>query len=93
MQNPENYFGYFGILTRAEAVVIVFYLIFGFMGYWKYGDEAMGSVLNNLPSDEMCVQCFSPFYNQANRYDNQVLSCLSAVCRNVSLSCFRLEYF
>lgn len=55
MLNPDHYLGYFGIFTRAQGLVILFYLILGFMGYWKYGDETLGSVLNNLPSEEMSV--------------------------------------
>lgn len=55
MINPDHYLGFNGILNRAFAAVVLFYMFFGLMGYWKYGDDTMGSVLSNIPNDETSV--------------------------------------
>lgn len=52
MAHPEKYIGWFGILDIAIVVVIISYVFFGVMGYWKYGDEIAGSVTLNLPIKE-----------------------------------------
>ncbi|XP_017840834.2 proton-coupled amino acid transporter-like protein CG1139 isoform X1 [Drosophila busckii] len=57
MLNPQNYLGTFGVLNRAMFIVIAFYALFGFFGYWRYGDLTASSVLNNLPKTEILPQC------------------------------------
>jgi len=36
-------------------VVITFYAIFGFFGYWRYGQDTASSILGNLPEKELLV--------------------------------------
>ncbi|XP_023033016.1 proton-coupled amino acid transporter-like protein CG1139 isoform X2 [Drosophila willistoni] len=57
MITPQNYLGPFGVLNRAMILVIIFYTLFGFMGYWRYGDNTASSILNNLPLNERLPQC------------------------------------
>ncbi|KAH8398835.1 hypothetical protein KR222_008359, partial [Zaprionus bogoriensis] len=56
MMTPDHYLGTCGVLNRAMCIVIVLYAIFGFIGYWKYGEETASSVISNLPSDEILPQ-------------------------------------
>ncbi|XP_023168140.2 proton-coupled amino acid transporter-like protein CG1139 [Drosophila hydei] len=53
MRKPENYLGTYGILNRAMFIVIVFYTVFGFLGYWKYGDDTATYILKNLPNETL----------------------------------------
>ncbi|KAI8121391.1 Proton-coupled amino acid transporter-like protein [Lucilia cuprina] len=38
------------------TVVLSLYIILGFFGYWKYGDDALGSVTLNIPQEEILAQ-------------------------------------
>jgi len=53
MAKPRHYLGWFGILDRAILLVIISYVTFGLMGYWRYGDETAGSISLNIPTDEV----------------------------------------
>ncbi|KAH8305124.1 hypothetical protein KR059_009370, partial [Drosophila kikkawai] len=56
MAKPETYLGWFGVLDLAIIVVLISYTLFGFFGYWRYGDELQGSISLNLPTDEIASQ-------------------------------------
>ncbi|KAH8296229.1 hypothetical protein KR054_003384, partial [Drosophila jambulina] len=56
MRTPADFLGTCGVLNRGMAVVIVFYAIFGLLGYWHYGQDTAQSVLHNLPIDEVPTQ-------------------------------------
>ncbi|XP_068141984.1 glutamate transporter polyphemus-like isoform X2 [Drosophila tropicalis] len=51
MATPEKYIGCFGILNIAATIVVFSNLLFGILGFWRYGDEIRGSVTLNLPTD------------------------------------------
>ncbi|KAH8378791.1 hypothetical protein KR009_001362, partial [Drosophila setifemur] len=56
MLHPEKYLGWFGILNIGVLVVLTSNIIFGIMGYWRFGSDVLGSVTLNLPSDEVVSQ-------------------------------------
>ncbi|XP_017020751.1 glutamate transporter polyphemus-like [Drosophila kikkawai] len=56
MAKPETYLGWFGVLDLAIIVVLISYTLFGFFGYWRYGDKLQGSISLNLPTDEIASQ-------------------------------------
>ncbi|XP_039488739.1 proton-coupled amino acid transporter-like protein CG1139 [Drosophila santomea] len=56
MRTPENLMGTCGILNQGMILVISFYAIFGFIGYWRYGQNTANSILQNLPQEEFLSQ-------------------------------------
>lgn len=53
MEHPEQFLGCCGVLNMAMIIICSIYVILGFMGYWKYGEAAEGSVTLNLPPQDM----------------------------------------
>ncbi|KAH8378792.1 hypothetical protein KR009_001361, partial [Drosophila setifemur] len=51
MQNPDNFLGPCGVLNRAMILVVLFYMAFGFLGYWRFGEDTSNTILQNLPPD------------------------------------------
>lgn len=56
MKTPKHFVGIFGVLNRGMAFVTVFYLVLGFLGYWKYGDKTLGAISFNLPPKDILAQ-------------------------------------
>ncbi|XP_033252274.1 glutamate transporter polyphemus-like [Drosophila miranda] len=56
MAQPQNYIGLFGVLNLFAVMVVISYLLFAIMGYWKYGPLVDGSITLNLPTDEVISQ-------------------------------------
>lgn len=52
MKTPQYFGGWCGVLNIGMTVIVILYIIVGFFGYQKYGDEAAGSVTFNLPPKE-----------------------------------------
>ncbi|EDV51350.1 glutamate transporter polyphemus [Drosophila erecta] len=65
MAKPRHYIGWFGVLDRAILLVIISYVSFGIMGYWRYGDELHGSISLNIPTDEVLSQVAKTFIAMA----------------------------
>uniref|UniRef100_A0A1B0BN92 Amino acid transporter transmembrane domain-containing protein n=1 Tax=Glossina palpalis gambiensis TaxID=67801 RepID=A0A1B0BN92_9MUSC len=51
MANPNDYLGCTGILSLASLFTLIVYAGFGFVGYWRFGCQAYGSITLNMPSD------------------------------------------
>lgn len=49
MATPKSFGGAFGVLNVGMFVIVALYAGMGFVGYWKYGADALGSVTLNLP--------------------------------------------
>nr|CAD7430353.1 unnamed protein product [Timema monikensis] len=56
MKKPQDFGGYTGVLNKGMSVIVFLYVFVGFVGYLKYGENAMGSVTLNLPTDEILAQ-------------------------------------
>lgn len=56
MKTPQYFGGYCGVLNMGMSVIVILYILMGFFGYIKYGDEAGGSVTFNLPETEVMAQ-------------------------------------
>ncbi|BFF99061.1 glutamate transporter polyphemus [Drosophila madeirensis] len=65
MAHPEKYIGWFGVLNLASVVVVISYLIFAIMGYWRYGATVHGSVTLDLPNNEIPAQVSKAFISMA----------------------------
>ncbi|EDW94061.1 glutamate transporter polyphemus isoform X1 [Drosophila yakuba] len=65
MAKPRHYLGWFGVLDRAVLLVIISYVAFGIMGYWRYGEELYGSISLNIPTDEVLSQVAKAFIAMA----------------------------
>lgn len=53
MAKPESFKSLFGVLNVGMVFVTFIYIVIGFIGYWKYGEETQGSLTLNLPTDHM----------------------------------------
>lgn len=51
MKNPKHFLGCPGVLTIAMSIVVSLFMLVGFFGYLKFGDDARGSITLNLPDD------------------------------------------
>ncbi|XP_066907416.1 proton-coupled amino acid transporter-like protein pathetic isoform X2 [Halyomorpha halys] len=56
MMTPKHLLGICGILDRSMTVVTIIYATLGFMGYLKYGDDVLGSITLNLPTEDIAAQ-------------------------------------
>ena len=53
MKTPGDMRGWNGVLNTAMTIVISLYMAVGFFGYLKYGEDVLGSITLNLPSNEL----------------------------------------
>lgn len=53
MATPKSFGGAFGVLNVGMIVIVALYAGMGFLGYLKYGGEALGSVTLNLPETDI----------------------------------------
>lgn len=53
MATPKSFGGTFGVLNVGMFVIVALYALMGFIGYWKYGADSMGSVTLNLPEGDI----------------------------------------
>ena len=53
MKTPGNMRGWNGVLNMTMAMVTSLYMAVGFVGYLKYGEDVLGSITLNLPSNEL----------------------------------------
>ncbi|XP_028163860.1 proton-coupled amino acid transporter-like protein pathetic isoform X2 [Ostrinia nubilalis] len=52
MAKPKHFLGCPGVLNITMTVVVVLYMLMGVLGYVKYGEDALGSITLNLPTDK-----------------------------------------
>ena len=53
MKTPKDMRGWNGVLNTGMTMVTCLYIAVGFFGYLKYGENVVGSITLNLPSDEL----------------------------------------
>lgn len=53
MASPQHFLGCPGVLNITMSIVVLLYMIMGFLGYVRYGNEAKGSITLNLDTGEM----------------------------------------
>lgn len=51
MKNPSNFSRPLGVLNVGVLMQTIVFLGLGIFGYWKYGNEALGSLTLNLPAE------------------------------------------
>lgn len=56
MKKPRDFHKPSGVLNTGMIVVTSLFLVIGFFGYLKYGDEIESSISLNLPSEEKLAQ-------------------------------------
>jgi len=56
MKTPQNFIGICGVLNQGMSGVTLVYILLGFLGYVKYGNDAKGSITLNLPIEEIPAQ-------------------------------------
>lgn len=53
MKKPESFSSLCGVLNVGQLITTFIFLSVGIFGYWHYGDDVLGSVTLNLPTEEM----------------------------------------
>ncbi|KAM8710602.1 hypothetical protein ACLKA7_017257 [Drosophila subpalustris] len=56
MKTPQNFLGICGVLSRGMSGVTLIYMLLGFLGYMRYGNETGESITLNLPTHEWPAQ-------------------------------------
>ncbi|CAG9809251.1 unnamed protein product [Chironomus riparius] len=56
MRTPQHFIGICGVLNKGMGGVTMVYILLGFVGYVKYGNDAAGSITLNLPIEEIPAQ-------------------------------------
>lgn len=51
MKTPKDFVGKFGVLNGAMISIIILYVGMGLFGYLQYGNDSLGSITLNLPSE------------------------------------------
>lgn len=52
MRKPTDFSNPFGVLNVGMVFLTTMFILFGGIGYWKYGDDVESSLTLNLPADE-----------------------------------------
>lgn len=55
MKTPRKFLGVFGVLNVGMGGVTIVYILLGFLGFLKYGDETKSSITLNLPTEDAWV--------------------------------------
>nr|CAI5853461.1 unnamed protein product [Callosobruchus analis] len=56
MATPQHFVGLCGVLNQGMSGVTLVYMVIGFFGYLKYGDQVEGSITLNLPKEAFAAQ-------------------------------------
>ncbi|XP_050315645.1 proton-coupled amino acid transporter-like protein pathetic [Anthonomus grandis grandis] len=51
MSTPQKFTGICGVLNQGMSFVTLAYILLGFFGYLRYGDQTADSITSNLPKD------------------------------------------
>ncbi|XP_017139387.1 proton-coupled amino acid transporter-like protein CG1139 [Drosophila miranda] len=62
MDTPGDFVKPCGIMNGGMSIVLGLYVLLGFFGYWKYGDEALGSITLNIPQWDIPAQVVKIFF-------------------------------
>lgn len=53
MKTPKSFLGICGVLSQGMSGVTMIYMLLGFMGFLKFGDQTAESITLNLPVEEV----------------------------------------
>uniref|UniRef100_A0A146M9Q3 Proton-coupled amino acid transporter 1 n=2 Tax=Lygus hesperus TaxID=30085 RepID=A0A146M9Q3_LYGHE len=53
MKTPRHFLGCPGVLNIAMSIVVTLFILLGFFGYLKFGENTRGSITLNLPQDAL----------------------------------------
>lgn len=52
METPQHFTGLCGVLNKGMSGVTMVYIMLGFLGYVKFGDDVADSITLNLPIED-----------------------------------------
>jgi len=56
MTNPQHFIGICGVLNQGMSGVTMIYILLGFLGYVKYGEDTKDVITLNLPTEDLAAQ-------------------------------------
>ncbi|XP_073975771.1 solute carrier family 36 member pathetic isoform X1 [Rhodnius prolixus] len=56
MKTPQHFLGICGVLNMGMSGVTLVYVLLGFLGYLKYGENTYATITLNLPTEEYAAQ-------------------------------------
>uniref|UniRef100_A0A182Q5S5 Amino acid transporter transmembrane domain-containing protein n=1 Tax=Anopheles farauti TaxID=69004 RepID=A0A182Q5S5_9DIPT len=56
MKHPTDFGKPFGVLNIGSAFILLLFTSFGFVGYWRWGEDVQGSLTLNLPDNEILAE-------------------------------------
>ncbi|XP_050068675.1 proton-coupled amino acid transporter-like protein CG1139 [Anopheles maculipalpis] len=56
MKHPADFGKPFGVLNIGSTFIILLFTVFGFLGYWQWGEAVQGSLTLNLPDNEILAE-------------------------------------
>ncbi|XP_043064049.1 glutamate transporter polyphemus-like isoform X2 [Drosophila ficusphila] len=59
MSKPKNFLVWYGVVNSAFLLVIISYVLFGFFGYWRYGEFVEAPITLNLPHEPFSIKTTS----------------------------------
>ncbi|VDO99325.1 unnamed protein product [Soboliphyme baturini] len=84
---PKNIIKWNGVLNTSCVLVAVLYIVLGFYGYVKFGDEVKGTVTLNLPMDEPIYRATKVMFGMSIlfTYPVQFYVPVSVVARHIEI--------
>ena len=53
MKKPKNFARLSGVLNVGMVIASIIYIAIGILGYWRYGEDTLGSITLNLDTSNM----------------------------------------
>lgn len=53
MKTPKSFGGVTGVFSQGMFIVCILYILMGFVGYVKYGEDVKGSIVLNIPQESV----------------------------------------
>lgn len=89
MENPRHFLGVCGVLSQGMSGVTLIYMLLGFLGYLRFGDETAESITLNLPVTEVPAQAVKVLIALAVfcTFGLQFYVCLEIVWDSIKAKC------
>lgn len=90
MKTPKSFGGVTGVLSQGMTFVVILYVLMGFVGYFKYGENVYGSITLNIPQGETLAKIVKVIFAFAI-YITYALQCYVPV--DIIWTCYMKDRF